>query len=205
MANSERRDGALSIPVHLVRHTSVAVGPSVCYGNSDVSLAESWPIEFQAVDLKLRPSSLGSPQLYTSPLRRCSDLAGYLEARGLPRATPDPRLKEMDFGRWELTPWTALPHGELTAWKSNLVSNPAPDGESFAQVALRASAFLKDLLPTLPPDGAVIVSHGGVIRAMLAFALGCRLDEALKLQVDYGGITLMEFGITQHRVRYVNR
>ena len=60
--------------------------------------------------------------------------------------------------------------------------------------------------PPFPaPGGAVIVCHGGVIRALLAHVIGCSLEQALKLQVDYGGVTRLELGEHHHRVRYVNR
>lgn len=177
----------------------------MCYGRSDVTLASTWPEEFDAVVGKLAPIGLRAPQLYSSPLSRCAALACHLAGRGLPKPIHDARLQEMDFGRWELTPWADLPSRELAAWRKDVTRARAPEGESFGEVADRTARFFEEARASIGPGGAVIVCHGGVIRALLAHVIGCSLEQALKLQVDYGGVTRLELGEHHHRVRYVNR
>ena len=191
--------------MYLVRHTSVAVGPTMCYGRSDVALAESWREEFEDVVSKLSLEQLDGARIYSSPLTRCALLAEHLANQGLRSPEHDARLQEMNFGRWELNPWSELPATEISTWRRNVVDSPAPGGESFGEVASRASAFFEDARTALDRHGCIVICHGGVIRALLAHVIGCTLEQALKLQVDYGGITRLELGTTQHRIAYVNR
>lgn len=191
-------------PVYLVRHTSVAVGPTICYGVSDVALAPTWQEEFAEMNGKLPPLELGDYVVLSSPLQRCAQLARHLAGPGLGTVTYDERLKEMDFGNWELRPWASLPRDETEAWLADIVDHHPPGGESFAEVAARAGDFLAGLRRDIPPAGAVVICHGGVIRALLAHVIGCSLEQALTLNVDYGGVTRMEFG-DRTRISYVNR
>ena len=57
--------------IYLVRHTKVAVAPNICYGQSDVALAESF---FEEAEIILR--KLSNPKnfvCYSSPDPPCHD------------------------------------------------------------------------------------------------------------------------------------
>ncbi|MEY3883629.1 MAG: hypothetical protein RLZZ379_907 [Pseudomonadota bacterium] len=60
----------------LVRHTSLAIAPSLCYGQSDVQVSENFEIERQKLQLKLANSNFDA--IYASPLQRCHQLAQAL-------------------------------------------------------------------------------------------------------------------------------
>jgi alpha-ribazole phosphatase len=196
--------------LYIVRHTLVAVGPTMCYGASDVTLAEHWEQDFERVWAKLPHDSLQGFDLYSSPLKRCATLATYLGERAPLDATTvhfDDRLKEMDFGDWEFTPWADISPSQRAHWMSNIADHAPPGGESFGEVAARADAWLAQARIALAEHklpGALVVTHGGVIRALLANLLGCTIEQGLRLNVDYGGITAVELG-KQTRIKYVNR
>jgi alpha-ribazole phosphatase len=51
----------------------------------------------------------------------------------------------------------------------------------------------------------LIITHAGVIRALLANVLNLALNEVFKFQLDYGSVTQLTFNDTVHNVGYINR
>lgn len=96
--------------------------------------------------------------VWSSDLRRATDtarLAGW-------DATPDVRLREIDFGKFEGLTWGELDddvRADLAAFEGFV----APGGESVAAFAERVSGFLDGLAT----GSHMVVTHGGVIRAVL--------------------------------------
>src|SRR5206468_599538 len=100
--------------------------------------------------------------VYASPLRRCAALAEALRPR---RLQLDARLAEMDFGRWELQPWTAIARAEVDAWAADLLHYRPGGAENVLDVATRVAAFLADLRRRGEPQ-ALLVCHAGAIRLL---------------------------------------
>ena len=91
----------------LVRHTSLAIAPRLCYGQSDVQVSENFELERQKLQLKLANSNFDA--IYASPLQRCHQLAQALCADASLGFSNhdiqlDERLKELHFGDWEMQP-----------------------------------------------------------------------------------------------------
>lgn len=194
--------------VYLIRHTLVAVGPTVCYGATDVSLAPGYENAFEQTKNKL-PAEIFQPStvLVSSPLSRCFELATYLHSAGLSNPVADDRLREMDFGQWETVPWADIPEDARATWLSDVERNAPPGGESFGAVFQRARECMDTLVAELqdaPGDTAVVITHGGVIRTLFAHLIGCTLDQALRLNVDYGGVSHWSTA-GRGRFEYVNR
>ena len=78
--------------LYLIRHPRPQVAPGVCYGQTDLGLAEP----AAEVAERLRPLLPADFTLHASPLARARLLA---EALGTPRL--DARLQEIHFGDWE--------------------------------------------------------------------------------------------------------
>ncbi len=186
--------------IYLIRHTAVDVPPGVCYGQTDVALRSGWRKDVAAVKAKLPRRPAASTRAFSSPLRRCTVLAEELAAA----AHTDRRLREMSFGRWELTPWDQVPAQELARWNADLVNRPAPDGESLSQLDRRCGAFFEELARA-EAETTLVVTHGGVIRVTLARWLGMPLANALRLVVDFGGVTKATLDRGRAAVQYVNR
>ena len=142
--------------LHLIRHPPPSIAPGICYDRLDVS-AEIPAAAIAALRAQL-PSGL---PVYSSPLRRCLDLAHRLH----PAPVVDARLAEMDFGAWEGRSWDAIPRAELDAWAADIAGYAPPGGESPAQLQARALDFVAGL--NVPE--AVLVTHAGVIRMLLAY------------------------------------
>ena len=81
------------INLTFIRHTSVDVPPGVCYGQTDVPLAPSFPEE--ALIVKDGLAGIHFDEIYCSPLSRCVRLAEYC---GFTTPKFDKRLMEMNFG-----------------------------------------------------------------------------------------------------------
>lgn len=170
--------------IYIVRHTTPDVAKGVCYGQSDLSLATGFEQEFERV-LAHIPAAIG--RLYTSPLRRCRQLAQHIgDQRGVAAHT-DARLLELNFGAWELQPWDALNGPALTAWMDDYVNVACPGGESYQMLADRVKAFCLDVeADTSWP--VVIVAHGGSIKSMLAHWQHVSLLEAMSVSITYGQV-----------------
>ena len=162
--------------LHLIRHPRPLVAPGICYGRLDVAAAD-------VVDVAGRLSAelpAGLP-LWSSPLRRCRELAEGLHAQPI----FDERLREMNFGAWEGQAWDDIPRAELDAWAADVAGYAPPGGES--PFALQRRAL--DFVAGLSVAEAVIVTHAGVIRTLLAHWQGLPPEQWTQLVFAYGSRT----------------
>ena len=73
-------------------------------------------------------------------------------------------MQELDFGAQEDRHWDDIGEPAITAWSADYVNHAPADGESYAQLAQRAAAFLE----TIGASGAqqvVAITHARVSRA----------------------------------------
>lgn len=109
--------------------------------------------------------------LWTSPLARAAIVGRLLRRHGWQHRI-DPRLAEVDFGRWDGLPWAQIPVTEIDHWCQNLLNQQPGGGESVAMLAYRVAACCSDL----GGQPAIIIGHGGWLRVAQALATGERLD-----------------------------
>jgi alpha-ribazole phosphatase len=158
----------------LVRHPRTLAAPGVCYGSSDIGVA---PDELARVAAQLAASLPAGAPLFSSPLRRCAELAVRL---GHAAPAFDARLAEMDFGAWELQPWDTIARAEIDAWAADPVAYRPGGGESVLQVARRVQAFCDDLRGQ-PFERAIVVCHAGTMRLISACGAGLPLAQTAQL------------------------
>lgn len=185
--------------VYLIRHTMVAVETGICYGQTDVPLASSFEAECEEVRTKL--PQVHEMTVYSSPLQRCRMLAEQLYP-GPVRI--DDRLLEMHFGFWEGQSWDDIGDAQLREWMDDFVHQRCLGGESFRDLFDRVVAFWHDLESQNSTD-TLIVTHGGVIRSLLAYLLGIPLENVMRLIIDFGSVTkicLYEYGPV---IAFINR
>ncbi|PYE16097.1 alpha-ribazole phosphatase [Paraburkholderia silvatlantica] len=177
----------------LIRHPAVAVDAGVCYGASDVALAGD--ATQQAAWLAGRLAALGArePQrIETSPLTRCASVAAALAGvhGQVPRA--EARLAEMDFGAWEMQRWDAIERAQIDAWAANFEHAREHGGESVAQFDARVNGWF-GTLDAHEKSTVWAVTHAGVMRTVMARALGVPLAHCVRWPLEMGAIVCLHY------------
>jgi alpha-ribazole phosphatase len=160
----------------LIRHPAPLAAPGICYGSSDLPAdPAALAACHAAIAHSLSPELLLAIPIWTSPLRRCTALAGLLAATPgrNAHAMPDARLADLHFGAWELCAWDDIPRAEVEAWAADLLNYRPGGGESVLDAARRVQSFLQTL-----NSRAIMVCHAGTIRLLQALASGAELNEA---------------------------
>lgn len=153
----------------LLRHAHPVIDAGVCYGRLDVA-ADAARTAQAAKDFSgLLPA--GSV-LRHSPLQRCMQLANALAAVQpdlVPDLHCDPRLQEMDFGRWEGLRWAQIPRPDIDAWATDLATYAPGGGESLTAMLRRVQQALQHSWghdSGKDQRDVVWVTHAGVIRCV---------------------------------------
>ncbi|MCH4828803.1 MULTISPECIES: alpha-ribazole phosphatase [Flavobacterium] len=168
--------------IYLVRHTETICPKGVCYGQSNVNLAPNFLEQFQEIKKKLPEKAF----VYSSPLTRCLELAEYCFSKQ--EITVDNRLKEMNFGKWELQKWDAIPEEELNPWMEDFVNISVPMGESFQVLYERVVEFWEIIQKMALEKPLVIFTHAGVIRSLICYLEKQPLKDAFNYKVDFGEV-----------------
>jgi alpha-ribazole phosphatase len=168
--------------IYLIRHTTLKIEKGICYGQSDIPLAETFDAEKKILFTQI-PEQVDA--VYSSPLDRCYQLAELIKTQ---RINSDRRLLEMNFGDWELKKWDAISEEELNLWMKDFVTVRVPGGENFLDLQKRVADFTMELI-TKKLETVVIVTHAGVIRCFVAAVLEMSLTNAFKLNIDYSSST----------------
>ena len=113
-----------------------------------------------------------------------SSLADHISTTHDVRPSFHDGLKEMDFGVWEGMRWDDVPVDELNIWANDLLHARPHGGESVFQMQVRALAALDAHDAWRPDTATLVVTHAGVIRAVLDH-IGVR--DAWVTQTPYGG------------------
>ena len=194
---------------YLVRHAQTAWnGENRIQGHSDTPLSSVG--RQQAERLGARFASHHVRGIFTSALQRSRQTAAAIAAGNGHGVSPvvEPDLAEIHLGAWEgLTPEEVdarFPHA-YRQWQRRPSSVVIPDGEPLAVFRARARNTLAKILAGVGDGEYVVVSHGGVIAAWLADALGADYDLVIRqLRLDNAGVTALEFGAGPPHVLWVN-
>ncbi|MEU5802806.1 MULTISPECIES: histidine phosphatase family protein [Streptomyces] len=184
----------------LVRHgRSTANTSGVLAGRTPgVSLDERGAA--QAAALPGRLSALTFAAAVSSPLQRCREtLQPLLDARpGLALHTED-RISECDYGTWSGRKLAELSDEPLMKVVQQHPSAAAfPDGESMRAMQARAVEAVRDWNARIEADHGedaayVMCSHGDIIKALVADALGMHLDLFQRIQADPCSVTAIRY------------
>lgn len=191
----------------LVRHTSLDIAPSICYGQSDIAVSANFDVERQQVQKKLAAFEFDA--IYASPLQRCHKLARALCAdASLGFAHDDiqldERLKELHFGDWEMSPWDAIPREPFDVWANDYANLAPPNGETFSQLHNRSKSFVEDVGSHSHGKNILVVTHGGFIRALVAEVLQMPLKRLFRITIDHASVTQLEFKGEVPKVLFMN-
>ncbi|TAE27850.1 MAG: alpha-ribazole phosphatase [Candidatus Kapaibacterium sp.] len=205
--------------VYLIRHTKPDIPKGICYGQSDIGVATSFQQEATETLRKLIAleglSELASGHIISSPLQRCfllaEELAKHLHSPQASRIQTDDRLKEMNFGTWEMQQWSAIEEFVLHAWMRDYVNIRPNGGENFRELVERTTTAFYELSAEHSAEHSsnntplLLICHSGVIRGILARLLEMPLEKAFSLEIDYGSITGIRVQERHTSVLFVNR
>jgi probable phosphomutase (TIGR03848 family) len=183
--------------VVLVRHgLTHMTGPVLAGWTSGLHLDERGQAQAAAVAERLRPVPFSA--VVSSPLDRCLDTAGaILAGRDGAELQVDERLGECRYGDWTGRPLKELAKDPL--WKvvqnhPSAVVFPGPDGEPLRETQARAVGAVRDWNARLGPDATWLAcSHGDVIKAVVADALGLHLDQFQRISIDPCSVTVIRY------------
>lgn len=162
----------------------------------------------QAQEAGERLSTLRLKAIVASPLERTCETADAIAAlqRRAPRREVDERLGECAYGEWtgrSLKDLSRLPLWRTVQERPSAVT--FPEGESLLAMQSRAVAAIHEWNEQLG-SGAVyaVVSHGDVIKAILADALGTHLDMFQRIVVDPASVSVVRYGRQSTQVVHMN-
>ncbi len=168
--------------IYLIRHTTPDIDRSICYGQTDLALKNTFEEEAQTI-LDQLPNWFD--RIYSSPLVRCHTLAQAIPSK---EVIVEPRLKELSFGEWEMQPWKAIPQDDFARWKENFVHEAPPGGESMQDLQQRVMSWWQEIEHEIKSPVGIVV-HFAVIRVFMAALQNTSLHEIFNQErMEYGAV-----------------
>jgi len=182
--------------VILLRHAHSTANLKGILAGRDDQIALSTRGEKEAVELSNYLLGLKFDAVYSSPLKRCAQtIAPWVEKSGA-QIEFIPDLIEMEYGQWSGQSLAKL--SKKTLW-SSIQSRPStvrfPGGESFSEMSTRANQAILDLAKG--KRRILVVSHGDVIKSVVAFHLSMALDSFQRISIDPASITTIRVPSSQ--------
>ncbi|MEL7548468.1 MULTISPECIES: alpha-ribazole phosphatase family protein [Pseudomonas] len=176
----------MTLYLDLLRHGETELGGGLRGSLDDALTATGWQQMREAVQGR-------GPwdRVLSSPLQRCArfaqELAGQLQ---LPLSL-EPDLQELHFGAWEGQSAAALMETDADDlgrfWADPYAFTP-PGGEPVELFSLRVLGAIERLYQACAGQRVLLVSHGGVMRLLLARARGLPRQQLLNVEVGHGAL-----------------
>ncbi len=176
----------MSLTLDLLRHGETELGGGLRGSLDDALTARGWQQMQDAVAAR-------GPwdRIISSPLQRCRLFAEALAAsRQLP-LTLEPGLQELHFGDWEGRSAAELMQTDergLGLFWSDPYGFTPPNGEPVLDFSTRVLGAVARLHQAWPGQRLLVVSHGGVMRLLLARARGLPREQLLSVEAGNGSL-----------------
>ncbi|TKD38146.1 histidine phosphatase family protein [Azotobacter chroococcum] len=176
----------MTLHLDLLRHGETECGGGF-RGSLDDALTAAGRAQMQAATTAAGPWDL----VVSSPLRRCAGFAAELAAAHDLPLQLEADLRELHFGAWEGRSAAALMQTDAEAlgrfWNDPYAFTP-PDGEPLAAFETRVLQAVEQLRRDCAGRRLLLVSHGGVMRLLLARARGLPRGALLQVTVAHGAL-----------------
>ena len=176
----------MSLRLDLLRHGETELGGGL-RGSLDDALTEDGWTQMRAAVAEGGPWD----RIISSPLQRCARFAAELGERLELSVHLDKDLQELHFGAWEGQSAAALMETDSEAlglfWADPYGFTP-PHGEPVSEFAARVLAAVERLHAAYAGERILLVSHGGVMRLLLAQARGLPREQLLNVEVGHGAL-----------------
>jgi len=176
----------MTLRLDLLRHGETELGGGL-RGSLDDALTDTGWAQMRGAVIEQGPWD----RLISSPLQRCARFANELGAQlGLP-VQLEKDLQELHFGAWEGQSALALMETDAEAlgqfWADPYSFTP-PQGEPVVDFSARVLAAVQRLYATYAGERVLLISHGGVMRLLLAQARGLPREQLLNVEVGHGAL-----------------
>jgi alpha-ribazole phosphatase len=178
----------------LVRHGETELNSAQRYwGSTDVALGAAGLRQAELLRNRLAAENINI--VYASPLQRAMTTASII-SNGLRLAIVACReLEEIDFGRIE-----GLDFNQVQAqfpdiaqmWIQRSPYLAYPEGESLAQLDLRAAQFISRLSQHASPENILVVAHSGVLRTLICQLMGLPMVHRWSLRLDLASLSIVD-------------
>lgn len=198
--------------VFLLRHAHSTANSSGVLAGRTVGVHLSPLGRIQARNLTSRLGEIPLKSLRSSPLERCAEtLNPWLRKREMSDSplmtelTIDHDLAEVDYGLWSGMKLRTLSRDPL--WKT-VQDRPSkvtfPQGESLLAMQKRAMKSVDAGLSLRGKGHVLLMSHGDVVKAIIASALGMHLDEFQRIVIDPASVSILDYSGSRPRVLLLN-
>jgi len=163
----------------------------------------------QAHDLAERIGASSFDSARISPLQRCEEtITPWLNSKyskGLKSYLIDDALIEMNYGTWSGRKLSSLSREKM--WRE-IQERPStvqfPGGERMKAMQKRALSSVSDALAEKKNGTHLFVSHGDVLKAVVASLLKMKLDDFQSLVIDPASVTVIDFDGSKSRLLAFN-
>ena len=167
-----------------------------CYGRLDVGLSPEGRSQLERVADQLRREPLAA--IYASPLKRTMESASILGRHHSCEIEILEGMREINFGDFE-----GLSYDEIAQtypeiyrnWMERPTETQFPNGESFGHMRTRVTETAEFVRSRHANQSVALVTHGGVVRIMLAEALEISDANIFRIAQRYAAV---------NRIRYLN-
>ncbi|QGU94413.1 alpha-ribazole phosphatase [Clostridium bovifaecis] len=179
--------------IYLLRHGETEENAKKSYyGGLDVGISEKGIR--QCINVKKHIEGINFDRVYLSESKRAyqsaeivlSDSKNYIV---------DSRINELSFGEFEGKSYEDIKRlypKEEKKWRECWKSFSPPGGESYVELYGRVESFMKGI-ETIEEDNILVVTHGGIIRAVYTYILGGNLELFWKFSCKNCDIALIKY------------
>ena len=162
----------------------------------------------QAENLRNRLGNLNPKEIRISPIERCLlTIKPWLSGQEISHTEviTDKGLSEVDYGDWTGKKLSLLSLKKEWRMVQKTPSRMVfPGGEALVDVQKRAMKSVMKCIESNKGGVVLIVSHGDVIKAIIAEALELDLDKFQKIVIDPAAISVLDFSNKKFRLLHLN-
>lgn len=189
----------------LIRHALCDhVGREIAGRRADIHLNAAGTVQVRRLVEELDGARLDA--IVSSPLARARETALPLAERRNLEVRYDDRLAEIDYGDWTGQRLESLRADDRWARFNSLRSvTRVPGGELMLEVQARGVSAIEAIREEFPDGRCAVVSHGDVIRGLVAHFAGIPLDLFLRIEIAPASVSVVTLSEQWIGVRCVNR
>ena len=176
----------MTLRLDLLRHGETELGGGLRGSLDDALTVNGWE-QMRTAVVAQGPWD----RLVSSPLQRCARFAEELGAQLKLPVSLEKDLQELHFGAWEGHSAAALMETDaegLGLFWADPYSFTPPEGEPVSAFSDRVLGAVARLHQAYAGERVLLISHGGVMRLLLARARGLPREQLLNVEVAHGGL-----------------